>query len=288
VFFYKFADQLAQSLTRPFLIDMGYNSVDRGVALASVGALATIVGTFFGGFVTTLIGLGPSLWIFGFLQIFSNVGYFLVAGSEINRPLMYGATGFELLTSGMGTGAFSVLLLRMTQRRFSATQYALFSSLFGLPRVLAGPISGFLVDAMGWRTFFLFTMACAIPGMTLLSRFVPLGVREPKFEVRPPTKREPLSASQLAYRGLVGGILGAVSACLVVAALAALKALRIEGGSFDFAASLVGLLHPVEITGWLQIVGILVFGLACALLTAAVIAARHGAASRGATTGEIH
>ena len=55
---------------------------------------------------------------------------------------MYAATSFELLTSGLGTGAFSVLLLRMTQKRFSATQYALFSSLFALPRLLAGPITG--------------------------------------------------------------------------------------------------------------------------------------------------
>jgi PAT family beta-lactamase induction signal transducer AmpG len=62
---------------------------------------------------------------------------------------MYAATGFELLTSGMGTGAFSVLLLRLTERRFSATQYALFSSLFALPRILAGPIAG-AVNAMGW------------------------------------------------------------------------------------------------------------------------------------------
>ena len=102
--------------------------------------VATIAGAFVGGWVTTLAGLGHSLWIFGFLQVFSNVGYFLVsqAGGP-NLPLMYAATSFELLTSGMGTGAFSVLLLRMTQKRFSATQYALFSSLFALPRLLAGP-----------------------------------------------------------------------------------------------------------------------------------------------------
>ncbi len=58
---------------------------------------------------TTVMGLGHSLWVFGFLQVFSNIGYILVAGSEVNHPLMYGATGFEMFTSGMGTGAFSVL-----------------------------------------------------------------------------------------------------------------------------------------------------------------------------------
>jgi PAT family beta-lactamase induction signal transducer AmpG len=83
----------------------------------------------------------------------------------------------------MGTGAFSVLLLRLTEKRFSATQYALFSSLFGLPRLFAGPVSGFLAYGFGWRTFFWITVAAGIPGMLLLARFVPLGVREPVLEV---------------------------------------------------------------------------------------------------------
>jgi MFS family permease len=86
---------------------------------------------------------------------------------------------FENLTQGMGTGAFSVLLLRLTQKRFSATQYALFSSLFGLPRLWSGPLSGFLVNAMGWKAFFWLTMVAGIPGLFLLHRFAPLGVREP-------------------------------------------------------------------------------------------------------------
>src|SRR5262245_37669677 len=197
VVFYKLADQLASALTRPFLNDMGYDAFDRGAALATVGLAATLLGTFVGGLCTTVVGLGNALWLFGFLQIFSNLGYVLLASSGVNRPLMYGATGFENLTSGMGTGAFSVLLLRMTQKRFSATQYALFSSLFGLPRLIAGPVSGLLVDALGWRTFYLLTLVAGVPGMVLLARFVPLGVREPEFTVEPPRRREPLSAGQL-------------------------------------------------------------------------------------------
>jgi PAT family beta-lactamase induction signal transducer AmpG len=108
-----------------------------------------------------------------------------VADSPVNRPLMYGATGFESFTSGLGTGAFAVLLLRLTEKRFSATQYAVFSSLFGLPRLIAGPLAGFLVDTFGWRTFFWITIAAGVPGLLLLARFVPLGVREPALEVGP-------------------------------------------------------------------------------------------------------
>src|SRR5262249_11356158 len=75
VVFYKLADNLAGALIRPFLVDMGYSDTDRGVALASIGLVATLVGTFIGGVVTTLIGLGHSLWVFGVLQVLSNIGY---------------------------------------------------------------------------------------------------------------------------------------------------------------------------------------------------------------------
>jgi PAT family beta-lactamase induction signal transducer AmpG len=96
---------------------------------------------------------------------------------------MFGATGFESFTSGLGTGAFAVLLLRLTEKRFSATQYALLTSLFGLPRLISGPLCGFLVGAFGWRTFFWITIAAGIPGLVLLARFVPLGAREPTLGV---------------------------------------------------------------------------------------------------------
>jgi PAT family beta-lactamase induction signal transducer AmpG len=180
---YKLADNLAGALIRPFLVDMGYDATDRGVALATIGLAATLGGTFLGGLVTTAIGLGHSLWAFGFLQVFSNFGYILVAGSPVNRLLMYGATGFESFTSGLGTGAFAVLLLRLTEKRFSATQYALLTSLFGVPRLISGPLCGFLVGAFGWTTFFWITIGAGIPGLVLLARFVPLGAREPMVGV---------------------------------------------------------------------------------------------------------
>jgi len=279
VLLYKFADQLAQALTRPFLIDMGYSADHRGIALATVGMVATIAGAFVGGWVTTLAGLGHSLWIFGFLQIFSNVGYFLLSrAGEPNLPLMYGATSFELLTSGLGTGAFSVLLLRMTQRRFSATQYALFSSLFALPRLLAGPVTGVVVDAIGWPAFFLSTLVMGIPGLVMLARFVPLGVREPVFEVEKQRAKRPLAASALALRGVVGGLLCGAGAFILVALLAAIKTTReVSGAGFDLGGAARLVAHPTAIADWVQLGGILVFAVIGGLFTAAVSAARHGA-----------
>jgi PAT family beta-lactamase induction signal transducer AmpG len=284
VLLYKFADQLAQALTRPFLIDMGYSADHRGIALATVGMVATIVGAFVGGWVTTLAGLGHSLWMFGFLQVFSNVGYFLLARADgPNLPLMYAATSFELLTSGLGTGAFSVLLLRITQRRFSATQYALFSSLFALPRLLAGPVTGFAVDAIGWQTFFLATMVFGIPGLVMLARFVPIGVREPEFTVEPPRVQEPLTAAGLMARGVFGGVLIGGAALLLTALLAAVKMMRETKTPFDFDSALWQVMRPAAMTDWVQLFGIAVFAIFGGLFVAAVMAARHGGGTAAAS-----
>jgi len=279
VLLYKLADQLTQALTRPFLIDMGYNADHRGIALATVGMAATIVGAFVGGWVTTLVGLGHSLWVFGFLQIFSNLGYYFVsiAGGP-NLPVMYGAAGFELFTSGLGTGAFSVLLLRMTQKRFSATQYALFTSLFALPRLLAGPIAGFSVDAMGWSAFYLSTLVMGIPGLVMLQRFAPLGVREPHFTVEVVERKAPLGVAALAVRAVAGAMASGAFAVIVLALLAALKAIRAtsESGSVVLA-TLRQVVHPATLADWVQLAGIVAFALIGGLFVAAVSAARRGA-----------
>jgi PAT family beta-lactamase induction signal transducer AmpG len=225
------------------------------------------------------MGLGHSLWIFGFLQVFSNLGYYFVslAGGPV-LPLMYGATSFELFTSGLGTGAFSVLLLRMTQKRFSATQYALFSSLFALPRLLAGPIAGVAVDAMGWSSFFLSTLVMGIPGLVMLARFVPLGVREPVFTVDDLPPKPQLSGSRIAARGAAGGLLVGAAGFVLDASLAAVKTMReAKGTGFDLGAALWRLAHPTSIADWLEVGGVAAFAIIGGLFVAALTAARRGA-----------
>lgn len=278
VVLYKLADNLAGALVRPFLVQVGYNDFDVGVATATIGLIATLTGTFLGGMLTTTLGLGHALWIFGALQILSNLGYIAIAEVGVHRPLMYAAMGFESLTTGMGTGAFSVLLLRMTQKRFSATQYALFSSLFSLPRILAGPVTGVMVDAIGWRDFFLFTIVMGIPGMIMLHRFSAFGMREPRIEIEAVVAPKPLGRMELALRAVAGGFVGFVSGALATALLSAMKMFyKFPENGFDLLTPLTALFTPQSISAWTQLLGIVFFSLVIALATAATAAARASA-----------
>ena len=254
-------------------MQVGFNDFDVGIATATIGLIATLVGTFLGGMLTTTMGLGHALWVFGGLQIASNFGYVLIAEIGVNRPMMYAAMGFESLTTGMGTGAFSVLLLRMTMKQFSATQYALFSSLFALPRILAGPVTGVMVDAIGWREFFLFTIAIGIPGMLMLQRFSPLGKREPEIQQLAEIEPRVLSRSHLIQRAVIGGLVGFGIAALSVALLDAFKHQKVLA-TFDLLTPLMALFSPADISGWVSLFGTTLFSIVIALATAATAAAR--------------
>jgi PAT family beta-lactamase induction signal transducer AmpG len=280
VLFYKLADNLAGALVRPFLGQMGYTPEDIGVASGTIGLVFTLAGTFLGGVLTTAMGTGRALWVFGFLQAISNVGYALVAAVGVSRPVMYGAMAVEAGTSGMGTGAFSVLLLRLTQRRFSATQYALFSSIFALGRTVSGPPAGALVDAIGWRDFFLVTIAFAIPGMVMLQRFVPWSAREvppqPDEEEHPPTRGAPVTMGGLVTRGLAGAFTGAAIGYVGNALLVALKAMRGGKAPFDLLAAFDAMLHPARGVDYVDLVGPPFMGIVVGFAVAAYVAARRG------------
>jgi PAT family beta-lactamase induction signal transducer AmpG len=279
VVLFKLSDQLTQALTGPFLVQMGFSPADVGVGRSGIAIAATLVGTFLGGILTNAVGLGRALWITGFLQIFSNLGYALVAQVGPNRLVMYSAVAVELGTSGMGTGAFSVLLIRLTQKRFSATQYALLSSLFSIPRVLAGPPAGLLVDALGWRDFFIFTLVAGIPGMVMLWRFVPWSALDPEFQVAEPKRGTPVTPAQVATRAAVGGVAGFGISVLTLALLEGMRTYHSKR-VFAVAAHVHDILLPSGLGGWMTLVGLVALALTVALTTAAFVVARRGIVAR--------
>ena len=206
----------------------GYSAYHRGIALASISVAATIAGAFVGGWVTTLAGLGHSLWVFGVLQVFSNLGYFMLSRLPApNIPFVVRRCRFRAFYFRPWHRRLLGPADPAHAKRFSATQYALFSSLFALPRVLAGPISGFAGRCRRLAGIFLSTMVLGIPGLMMLARFVPIGVREPEFTVEEiPRTRIPASSSSLAVRGVTAGLLVGVGSVALVAFLDALKTMR--------------------------------------------------------------
>ncbi len=295
---YKFGENLATALTRPFLIQKCFSPGDVGLATATIGLIAIIGGTFFGAWTTDRIGLGRSLWIFGLIQAVGFLGYVVVdrmtpgvpcaAGaigavsqSIESRLVMYGSVGIENLCQGMANGAFGVLLLRLTSKQFSATQYALFSSVFALGRTLAGPPAGFLVDAIGWTPFYLVSVAASIPGLVLLSRFAPVGSREPDLDVEDLEPGAPVTRGRLAAVSVAAGVTGWLAASALSSLLAALKQMRAhpEPG-FPFAAEVARLFSPRVTSDWLRLIGPAATGLIVAFAAAALIAARRGVEGR--------
>lgn len=275
VVLFKLSDNLTQALLRPFFVQVGFNDVDVGFATMSIGTLGVIGGTVVGGLLTNAVGLGRALWITGLLQMSSNLGYAVVAEVGPNRAVMYAAQAFEYLTSGMGTGAFGVLLLRLTEKRFSATQYALLSSLFSIPRVLAGPPTGLLVDAIGWRDFFVLTVLAGLPGLLMLSRFVPWSQREVVFQVEAVARGRPLGRGPFATRVALASVSAWAMSLLTLATLDGMRGLR-AGQGFELLGRLVRLLHPAGLGDWLTHAGIAALAASVGLATAALLVARRG------------
>jgi len=170
---YKLGDALVSNMSTPFLLQVGFSQTDVGAIQGGMGILATIVGVLAGGAVLSRIGINRSLWLFGGLQALSNLVYFILSEIGRNYPFMVLAINVENFCAGLGTAAFVAFLMSLCNQRFSATQYALLSSLMAVSRDILVAPAGRLVDVTSWPTFFLITLVAALPGLLLLPIFAP-------------------------------------------------------------------------------------------------------------------
>lgn len=169
---YKLCDAYAGTMTTPFLIrGMGFTAGEVGAISKGFGFAATIVGALAGGAVMVRIGLFYSLLLFGILQAVSNLAFILLAWFGKSYGMLAFTIAFENISGGMGTSAFIALLMTLCNFRYSATQYALLSSLSALGRTFISPTSGYMVEWIGWQAFFSITAVAAIPGLALLVWF---------------------------------------------------------------------------------------------------------------------
>lgn len=173
LFLYKLGDNMAVALSTPFYLDLGFSKTVVGTTAKLVGFWAAIIGGFVGGTVMLKIGINRALWLFGVVQIVSILGFAFLSVVGPNQAALAAAVGFEYLGVGLGTAAFVAFMARTTNKRFTATQFALFSSFIGIPRTLASSLTGYVVEAVGWTSFFLVCTALAVPGMLMLLRVAP-------------------------------------------------------------------------------------------------------------------
>ncbi len=166
--FYKLGDALITNMTTPFLLQTGFTQTEIGVVQGGIGLTATIVGALAGGALLSQMGILRALWVFGLLQAGTNLLYMILAQVGHNYPLLILTITVENFCSGLGTAAFLAFLMSLCNHNFSATQYALLSSLWAFTRDVGAAPAGGMAEIMGWPFFFLATFFAALPALGLL------------------------------------------------------------------------------------------------------------------------
>ena len=167
--FYKLGDWLAEAMTMPFLMrGMGFTKLQIGTVQKTTAMVAIILGGLIGGWMLMRMSLRKALWICGFVQAGSILGFWAISMLGRHLPLLVAANTLENLAYGMGSSALVALLMGSCNRTYTGTQYALFSALTALPRTLFGGMTGFMAEAYGWKLYFPVCAAAAIPGLLLL------------------------------------------------------------------------------------------------------------------------
>jgi MFS transporter, PAT family, beta-lactamase induction signal transducer AmpG len=202
IVFYKYSDSLAGSMTTPFLLKTGFSQKEVGAVFGGAGLIATIVGTLTGGAAIGKWGINRSLWVFVVFQGLSNLTYYALALSSESHAFMTTAVVVENFGLGLVTAAMTAFLMSMCDKRFTATQFALLSSLMAASRDLLVAPAGKIAESLGWPSFFLITVSMAIPPLLLLpfiapwSRDVPIGAAPHTGETVPAKGAQPPAAAR--------------------------------------------------------------------------------------------
>lgn len=187
IFFYKLGDSMCTALATPFYLDMGYAKSQIGIVAKNAGLWPAVIGGLLGGLWMLKIGINRALWLFGVVQLVSIFGFAWLAWlgpqTEIGAAQLTSLAlviGFEALGVGLGAAAFVAYIAKNTHPLYTATQFALFTSLAAVPRTVVNATTGWLVEFLGWLDFFLLCALFGVPGMLLLLKVAPWGGEKPK------------------------------------------------------------------------------------------------------------
>jgi len=173
IFFYKLGDSMATALATPFYMDLGFSRTDIGLVAKNAGLWASLAGGILGAIWLEKTGVNRGLWIFGVLQALAILGFAVLAKVGMNTWMLGIVIGAEAFAVGLGTAAFTGYIATTTDPRYTATQFALFTSLAAVPRTFFNAATGYVVAQTGWFNFFLICFALALPGMLLLPKIAP-------------------------------------------------------------------------------------------------------------------
>jgi PAT family beta-lactamase induction signal transducer AmpG len=180
LFFYKLGDSMCTALATPFYMDMGFSKTQIGLIAKNAGLWPAVIGGLLGGLWMVKIGINRALWLFGVVQVVSIFGFFWLASvgyhaeiTTVELTQLAIVIGIEALGVGLGTAAFVAFIARTTHPAYTATQFALFTSLAAMPRTFVNSATGWLVEGVGWTGFFLICALLALPGMVLLVKVAP-------------------------------------------------------------------------------------------------------------------
>ena len=192
IFLYKLGDSMCTALATPFYLDMGFSKSDIGLIAKNAGLWPSVIGALLGGFWMVKLGINRGLWLFGVVQVVSIFGFAWLSRigpfAEIGAPeraALALVIGFEALGVGLGAAAFVSYIARATHPAYTATQFALFTSLAAVPRTFLNATTGWLVAELGWFNFFLLCAVLALPGMLLLLKVAPWKENNPLSAARP-------------------------------------------------------------------------------------------------------
>lgn len=173
MFLYKLGDNMATALATPFYLDMGFSRTEIG-SIAKIASLwAAIAGGIIGGIVMLKVSINRALWLFGFVQMFTILGYVWLSTIGHSPVGLFIVVSGEYLGVGLGAIALTAFMARETSKAFTATQFALFSSFLAVPRIFANASTGFIIEAIGYTQFFILCTLVAIPGLLLLFKVAP-------------------------------------------------------------------------------------------------------------------
>ncbi|MFZ7214492.1 AmpG family muropeptide MFS transporter [[Pasteurella] aerogenes] len=175
IFLYKLGDSMATALISPFYLDMGFSMTQIGVVVKNASLWPMIIAGIVGGIIMLKIGINQALWLFGFVQIITILGFAWLAKlgpfEQVDTFALFALTlvvAAEYIGIGLGTSAFVAFMARETNPLYTATQLALFTSLSALPRATLNTQSGALIQYFGYYDYFWFCFWLAVPGMLCL------------------------------------------------------------------------------------------------------------------------